>query len=186
MKKFRFLFLVLALILVVGMTTGLIVRKQTGGQTVMQHSGASAPVSTTPATSGGDSEAPEPEATVFKIPVLIREGISKYFTVTENGVEVDPIDVFEYSESSGEVESKSADPDSDPEPYSETYVRYLVDRTCSSITFDHNLRPSDPWFCYTYIGIDFSEPYVFYNNQGEEKSSSGTIDLSEYLSLVIY
>lgn len=185
MKKFRFLFVILALILVVGMTTGLIVRKQSGGQTVMQHSSASAPASTTPAMTG-DDEPVAPEAKVFKIPVLISESLSQYFSVIEDGVEVDPIDVFEYSDPSLEQESKGGDIDDDPESYSESYVRYLVDPTCSSIEYDHNLRPASSWFYFHALRSDFSRYYIFELVENEENISSGSIDLSDYLSILIY
>ena len=185
MKKVRFLFLILALILVVGMTTGLIVRKQSGGQSVMQHSSASTPTSTTPATTGDDEPA-APEPQVFKIPVLISEELSQYFTVVENGVEVDPFDVFEYSEPSLEQESKSGGYDPEPDSYSKTYVRYLVDPTCSSIEFDHNLRPASSWFFVHSIRTDFSYVNIFDIFDDGETQSSGSYDLSDYLSLVIF
>lgn len=185
MKKFRFIALILALIVVVGASTGLIVRKTTGGQTVMQHSNAAAPASTTPATTGDDEPA-APEAKVFKIPVLIEESILKYFTVTENGVEVDPIDVFEYSAPSSEAESKGGD-DPDPESYSVTYVRYLVDPSCSSIAYDHNLRPASIWSQYDSIQTDFHSISCFdvFSCDGLTQRS-GSIDLSGFLSIVIY
>ncbi len=89
MKKFRFLFLVLALILVVGMTTGLIVRKQTGGQTVMQHSNAAAPASTTavPASTSLATEAEIP-----KIPVTVENDGADHVSVLiyENGSLLSP------------------------------------------------------------------------------------------------
>lgn len=181
MKKVRFLFLILALVLVVGMTTGLIVRKQTGGQTVMQHS-AQAPDSSTSATTDDDEPAAaEPDPTVFKIPVLIRQGLSQYFTVIENDVEVDPFDVFEYSPSLFEEESKS-----DGSSYSETYVRYLVDPTCSSIVFDHT-RAHNPWYAILSIDVNFDYSSCFHwYVEDDDLSSSGIFYLSASLFFLIY
>ena len=129
MKKVRFLFLVLALILVVGMTTGLIVRKQSGGQSVMQHSGGSAPVSTTPATTGDDPE--EPDSQTVKILLLVNHVDDYEVTVREDGQVLQPIDTVylsDYSPSKDETRS---------EWYYTSYVdRYLVLPGHTTVTVD--------------------------------------------------
>ena len=137
MKKFRFLFLVLALILVVGMTTGLIVRKQTGGQSVMHHSSASAPVSTTPATTGDDEPAaPEAEAQVAKILLLVDRDDDYSVIVNENNINLEPIDSVVYVYDSPNVLcSENHRGGGDPEYQSGYYVdRYLVDPSNTTVT----------------------------------------------------
>jgi len=137
MKKFRFIFLVLALILVVGMTTGVIVRKQTGSQTVLQHSGASAPASTTPATTGDDEPAaPEEPSPVLGlldfsvVPLYVNvppEGLS--VEICQNGETLEPVSRVEVPYDSGALSgAKPAD-----HHYNEVCDLYFVDRS-SSVT----------------------------------------------------
>ena len=177
MKNVRFLFLILALILVVGMTTGLIVRKQTGGQTVMQHSGAPAPVSTTPATTGDDEPAaPEATAQVSKIMLLVEHDDDYSVTVTEDNVDLEPIDTVYYPSEANSGEKGG--------PGSSVYYaicvdRYLVDPSCTSVSVTQSSKADVQdiaylWFCHwddhyaTYsvehrLITDLNSPYVLYS-----------------------
>lgn len=132
MKKARFLFVILALILVVGMTTGLIVRKQTGGQTVMQHS-AQGPAETTPATDDSIQDSVDP---FEKILLLVNHDDEHPVVVMDNGVVIDPIDTYWVN---GEPSAQSG-----AKPASGTnhvpFDRYLVTPGASSITIQSSLN----------------------------------------------
>ncbi len=137
MKKFRFIAVILALILVVGMTTGLIVRKQTGGQTVMQHS-AQVPAQTTPAT---DDSVQEPADPFEKILLLVNHDDEHPVVVMDNGVQIDPIDTFWLH---GEPVQSGAKPSSGTNHV--PFDRYLVTPGSSSFTIQSSLnsQKSDP------------------------------------------
>jgi hypothetical protein len=132
MKKFRFLFLVLALILVVGMTTGLIVRKQTGGQTVLQHS-AQSPAQTTPATDDSVQEQVDP---FEKILLLVNHDEEHPVVVVDNGVEIDPIDTYWIN---GEPPAQSGAKPATGTNYV-PFDRYLVTPGASSFTVQSSLN----------------------------------------------
>ena len=132
MKKVRFLFLILALILVVGMTTGLIVRKQSGGQTVMQHS-AQSPAQTTPAT---DDPVEDPADPLEKILLLVNHDEEHPVVVMDNGVQVDPIDTYWIN---GEPPVQSGSKPASGVNYV-PFDRYLVTPGASSFTIQSSLN----------------------------------------------
>ena len=89
--------LVMAVVLVVGACAGLIVRKQTGGQTVMQHSGGGSAASTTPATDDLPAEEKKIPIVVFGYSgeSVLPEDYTYPFSIVENGSSVSPfIDDF--------------------------------------------------------------------------------------------
>lgn len=143
MKKVRFLFLILALILVVGMTTGLIVRKQSGGQSVVKHSSSVA------ATEAASTEAPVTDVT-RKIRVLVQTdnpdstvaSASQYHSVVvyEGEDVADPIDTVTLSAACVDW----------------TYDVYLVTPGVSSVFFPAtNLRTALPYW-HIYSPVDYS------------------------------
>ena len=172
MKKFRFLFVILALILVVGMTTGLIVRKQSGGQSVMQHSSSSAPASTIPATDDPVQEQADPFEKIF---LLVNHEEDQSVVVMDNGVQIDPIDTYWIN---GEPSVQSGAKPAQGTNYV-PFDRYLVTPGSSSLTIqsssnsqqkggiiddEEDERVTDVALCCIHTGSMNGDVYLYYED----------------------
>lgn len=194
--KLKTFLIILAAILCVGLIAGGVARNNGGSAqsvSVRPNSAANngtaaateAPATTeapaiteAPATTEADEPATEPEEVVFRISLLIEESLVNFFTVQEDGVDVEPIDVVEYG-GSGEAKGGNSDPDPDDPVYQiRTYVRFLVDPSTVSVSYDHALRPADPWCILYRLYYDVDES-GFYLDYESFSSSSGTLDLSD-------
>ena len=159
MRKTKTIILIVSLVLAVGLLAGGLIRNNvSSSSSASRVSRPSSPASTTPASTPETSPA-ETSAPVAKILLLVEVDDDIDIIVTENGVELDPIDTVHYGYVPEEEESKGGS-------YSRYGIEcycYLVDPTCTTFDYTRSSKSDPTVICtvfYSYFS-DSSGSWVF-------------------------